>query len=132
MSEENRKRNKKRNRKLTSRPGRRRPSKPTRPRDKAVFFLAPGRLLPPWRACRRRWTPPASLPVHVNASRSLLESSSSISPSPAHPSPPLSPVSSPPEKHAGAPSSPRVAIDAEKPPELVHRPHRSRLSLRAE
>src|SRR3954471_22856915 len=24
-----------------------------RPRDSAVFFLAPGRLLPPWRACRR-------------------------------------------------------------------------------
>src|SRR3954463_14388142 len=34
-------------------PRRKRPSQPTRPRHRAVFFLVPGRLLPPWRACRR-------------------------------------------------------------------------------
>src|SRR3954471_5374922 len=44
---------------------------------------------------------------------------------------PLSPVSSTPEENTGAPSSPHVAIDTEKPPELVHHLHRSRLRLLA-
>src|ERR1041385_4261783 len=77
----------------------------------SAFQAAPCSLLASWRRL-------AAAPVH--------------SPRPRRLPLPLSPDSSPPEKHAGAPSSPRVAIDAEKPPESVHRLRRSRLRLRAE
>ena len=64
------------------------------------------------------WRRPEASPVHSPPSRA--------------PSSPLSPVSSPPEEHAGAPSSTRVAIDAEKPQERVQALRRRRLRRTAE
>src|SRR3954462_7935087 len=68
-------------------PRRRRPSQPTWPRGSAVF-LAPGRLLPPWRACRRCLAAQAT-PVPYLLATPLSGDVSLILPSPALSSPPL-------------------------------------------
>src|ERR1041385_5146220 len=85
------------------------------------------------RASRGRHVAAERLPGRPVPSSRIQETSRSRPssfPPPRRPPLPLSPDSSPPEKHAGAPSSPRVAIDVEKPPEPVHRLHR-RLLRRA-
>src|ERR1041385_5146750 len=63
----------------------------------------------------RAWRRPEASPLH--------------SPPPRAPSPPLSPVSSSPEKNAGAPSSPRVATVLPVTPRAVQRNRSRRLRL---
>src|ERR1041385_8532155 len=96
------------------------PAHPAQPvhRGSGVFFPLP-------RTQAARWN--ATKPARASFSR--LETPWST---PPPPSSPHSPVSSPPEEHAGAPSSTRVAINAEKPQERVQALRRRRLRRTAE
>src|ERR1041385_1986140 len=114
-------------------PRRSRPRQPTRPtRGRGVFFHLPRPQAARWNATEPAGRPPRHQPAWSPPPRHLLtpgdaqEPPRSIPP-PELPPPPPSPFSSPPEEHAGVPSSPRVAIDAEKPPEPVQRLHHRRL-----
>src|SRR3954468_11129774 len=104
-------------------------------RGRGVFFPAPRTQAARWNATEPAGRPPRHLPAWSLPGILIAPWRRTRVPRLHFPPPELSPlplplVSSPPKKHAGAPSNPRVAIDVKKPSQgvqgvrrcLLHRP----------